>query len=71
MLLYVVTVCVGRYFASSCYSLAVEVTSKRGRSSSSSDNESFMYYVNDGVYGSFNCLIYDHAVVQPKVLQVS
>jgi ornithine decarboxylase len=27
-----------------------------------------MYYVNDGVYGSFNCILFDHAVVTPKVL---
>jgi len=25
----------------------------------------FLYYINDGVYGSFNCLIFDHAVAQP------
>uniref|UniRef100_A0A1X7UHV9 Orn/DAP/Arg decarboxylase 2 N-terminal domain-containing protein n=1 Tax=Amphimedon queenslandica TaxID=400682 RepID=A0A1X7UHV9_AMPQE len=56
----------GRYFASSCFSLAVQVTSKR---LPSSENESFMYYVNDGVYGSFNCLIHDPAKVQPKVLE--
>lgn len=24
-----------------------------------------MYYINDGVYGSFNCIIYDHAVCTP------
>lgn len=24
-----------------------------------------MYYVNDGVYGSFNCILYDHAHVKP------
>ena len=30
-----------------------------------------MYYVNDGVYGSFNCLMYDHAVVKPCILKVS
>ena len=23
-----------------------------------------MYYINDGVYGSFNCLLYDHAEVE-------
>ena len=23
------------------------------------------YYINDGVYGSFNCVVYDHAVVRP------
>ena len=22
----------------------------------------YMYYVNDGVYGSFNCMLYDHQV---------
>lgn len=28
------------------------------------DQRSFMYYLNDGVYGSFNCILYDHAVVE-------
>lgn len=27
-----------------------------------------MYYINDGVYASFNCLFYDHAVVTPTLL---
>ncbi|KAE8250238.1 hypothetical protein A4X13_0g4873 [Tilletia indica] len=27
-----------------------------------------MYYQNDGVYASFNCLLFDHAVVHPRVL---
>jgi len=27
-----------------------------------------MYYINDGVYGSFNCILYDHAVVHPETL---
>lgn len=31
------------------------------------DGPKFMYYVNDGVYGSFNCLLYDHATVDVKV----
>ena len=38
--------------------------------SSSSDEPSVMYYVNDGVYGSFNCLLYDHATVAVNVLKV-
>lgn len=33
-----------------------------------SQEKSFMYYVNDGVYGSFNCLLFDHAQAFPKVL---
>lgn len=24
------------------------------------DHRGFMYYVNDGVYGSFNCILFDH-----------
>ncbi|CAK4713516.1 hypothetical protein LEN26_002754 [Aphanomyces euteiches] len=28
----------------------------------------YMYYVNDGLYGSFNCLLYDHAAVYPVPL---
>ena len=34
------------------------------------DEPSYMYYVNDGVYGSFNCLLYDHASVTPTLLKV-
>ena len=26
-----------------------------------------MYYVNDGVYGSFNCLVFDHSIVHAEV----
>lgn len=33
------------------------------------DEPSYMYYVNDGVYGSFNSLMYDHAHVEPNVLK--
>ena len=27
-----------------------------------------MYYINDGVYGSFNCLLYDHAVCNSQLM---
>lgn len=30
-----------------------------------------MYYQNDGVYGAFNCILYDHQVVNPKVLTIN
>lgn len=33
------------------------------------DEPGYMYYVNDGVYGSFNCLLYDHATVFPQLLE--
>jgi ornithine decarboxylase len=31
---------------------------------------SMMYYINDGVYASFNCLFYDHAECLPILIQV-
>jgi ornithine decarboxylase len=37
----------------------------------SNDEPSHMYYVNDGVYGSFNSLMYDHATVEASVLEDS
>ncbi|XP_019638975.1 PREDICTED: ornithine decarboxylase-like [Branchiostoma belcheri] len=33
------------------------------------EEPAFMYYVNDGVYGSFNCLLYDHAAVTPSLMR--
>lgn len=35
------------------------------------NDRTVMYYVNDGVYGSFNCILYDHAHVQPTLHKVS
>jgi ornithine decarboxylase len=31
------------------------------------NNDKFVYYLNDGIYGSFNCVYFDHAkpVIQP------
>jgi ornithine decarboxylase len=49
----------GRYFAQTSFTLVTHITSRR--TVEHQDGESFMYYINDGVYGSFNCLIFDHA----------
>lgn len=72
----------GRYFVASAFTIGVNVIAKRVvtrdhkgehgepmEHSSSSDEPSVMYYVNDGVYGSFNCLLYDHATVAVNVLK--
>jgi ornithine decarboxylase len=72
----------GRYFVASAYTVAVNIIAKRvvardqhGENGelldhpSASDEPSIMYYVNDGVYGSFNCLLYDHASVTVNSLK--
>lgn len=57
----------GRYFAASTHTLAVCVTSKR-EECTEDGKKKFMYYVNDGVYGSFNCILYDHVHPVPRPL---
>jgi ornithine decarboxylase len=37
-------------------------------SSHADEHPSFMYYVNDGMYGSFNCITFDHAIVKARAL---
>ncbi|KAM3933755.1 antizyme inhibitor 2 [Leptodactylus fuscus] len=59
----------GRYYVASAFSLAVNIIAKKEvnlESSGSDDedcypNKNIMYYINDGVYGSFNCIFFDHA----------
>ena len=68
----------GRYFAASAFTVAVNIIAKRqvprdipvSGELTANDEPVFMYYVNDGVYGSFNCLMFDHAEVEPTLLQV-
>lgn len=31
----------------------------------------FLDYINDGVYGAFNCILFDHQVVHPYVLSLN
>eukprot|EP01018_Ginkgo_biloba_P009011 Gb_37304 [translate_table: standard] len=47
----------GRYFAESAFSLATNIIGKRVR------GELREYWINDGIYGSMNCLLYDHATI--------
>lgn len=66
----------GRYFVASAYTLAVNIIAKKvimkeQYGSDEEDDEAsdrtLMYYVNDGVYGSFNCILFDHAHVLPTL----
>ncbi|OQR69406.1 ornithine decarboxylase 2-like [Tropilaelaps mercedesae] len=50
----------GRFMAASAFTLYTTVIAKRRKH----DNR-FMYYLNDGVYGSFNCKLFDHNHPEP------
>ncbi|XP_040192945.1 antizyme inhibitor 2 [Rana temporaria] len=63
----------GRYYVASAFSLAVNIIAKKEvqlDNCGSDDeeigpNKNIMYYANDGVYGSFNCIFFDHAHPKP------
>lgn len=71
----------GRFFAASTHTLAVNVIGRKlaptydvegaGPETTSTEKATgpdYMYFVNDGIYGSFNCMVYDHGVIQPVVV---
>lgn len=63
----------GRYFVASAFTNVCNVTSVRKveQSRDTGTEDSFMYYVNDGVYGSFNCVIFDHQYPTAYALNAS
>lgn len=61
----------GRFYVTSAYTLTCNIHSIRnvGNREDGSRKMHKMYYINDGVYGSFNCILYDHQVVKPQPLR--
>lgn len=62
----------GRYFVMSAYTLACQIYSIRHLSndlekSQTGSKQHTMYYINDGVYGSFNCILYDNQKIVPII----
>ncbi|SCU77602.1 LAMI_0A01706g1_1 [Lachancea mirantina] len=53
----------GRYFCASSFTLACHVIAKRAV-----ENKESMLYINDGVYGNMNCILFDHQDPNPRVL---
>ncbi|XP_045604602.1 ornithine decarboxylase [Procambarus clarkii] len=59
----------GRYVVASAFTLATNILAKRDINDDNGSLVSTMYYINDGVYGSFNCTIYDHQKVYPVLVE--
>jgi len=57
----------GRYFASASHTLVLNVIAKNKTINKETKEARFAYTLNDGVYGSFNCIMFDHAkpVIKP------
>jgi ornithine decarboxylase len=56
----------GRYMVATSHTLVLNIVSKKEYLDKENNEKYFNYYLNDGVYGSFNCTIFDHA--KPKIL---
>ncbi|GAA5964600.1 hypothetical protein JCM21900_002655 [Sporobolomyces salmonicolor] len=77
----------GRFYVCRAFELATNIIAKRAARGGTNDEESMMegvdmdddedvkptvmYYINDGVYSSFNSLMFDHQVVFPHVLTLA
>lgn len=65
----------GRYFAEACATLATNVYGHRRRVVADGDSGetkvAMDYWISDGLYGSMNCLVYDHATLAPKTLHIT
>lgn len=61
----------GRFFVAASHTLAVNVFAKRTVHDNSTGEKHFLYYCNDGVYQSFNCMMFDHYNPEALVLTTS
>lgn len=57
----------GRYFASATHTLVLNVIAKNKIIDNKTKEVKFAYTLNDGVYSSFNCIMFDHAkpIIKP------
>lgn len=56
----------GRFFAQKTHTLVLNVIGKKVVTDDKTSEKIIMYYLNDGVYGSFGCIYFDHA--KPTIL---
>jgi ornithine decarboxylase len=53
----------GRFLVQTSHTLVCCIVAKKRH------NEKFIYYLNDGIYGSFNCIIFDHQ--NPEIIPIN
>jgi ornithine decarboxylase len=58
----------GRYYVASAFTLACNVIARRDIKPDITGKTSYMLYLNDGVYGNFSSIIFDHQHPVPQIL---
>ncbi|KAF2456644.1 pyridoxal-dependent decarboxylase [Lineolata rhizophorae] len=59
----------GRYYVSSAFTLACHVIARRTVCNPGEEGKSYMLYLNDGVYGNFSSIMFDHQQPTPRILK--
>ena len=59
----------GRYYVSTAFTIACHVIARRTVADATLGTTSYMLYLNDGVYGNFSSIIFDHQHPVPRVLK--
>ena len=58
----------GRYYVASAFTLACNIIARRDIKDPGTCLTSYMLYLNDGVYGNFSSIIFDHQHPVPRIL---
>lgn len=59
----------GRYFVSAAFTIACNIIARRTVEDPTLDGKGYMVYVNDGVYGNFSSIMFDHQHPVGKILR--
>lgn len=61
----------GRFYVSSAFTIACNVIARRTVEDPTLDGKGYMMYVNDGVYGNFSSIMFDHQNPVAKILRTN
>ena len=61
----------GRYFVAASHTLVTTVIAKRDQPDVQPGQPAVAYYISEGVYGSFNCTVFDHYAVTANVVDAA
>ena len=59
----------GRYFVSSVFTVACNIIARRTVENHNGNDNAYMIYINDGVYGNFSSIMFDHQNPVAKILR--
>ncbi|KAI0124171.1 pyridoxal-dependent decarboxylase [Xylariales sp. AK1849] len=59
----------GRYYVSSAFTIACNIIARRTIQDPATGEASYMAYVNDGLYGNFSSIMFDHQQPVAKILR--